>query len=58
MLKGRVVAEGIQDGLEVQALILWDGEITECSWADKTERRLELDVITYLLAPETRSLRK
>ena len=47
-----------QDGLEVQAFILRDGEVAELLWADKTERGLAFEMLTYRLTPEMRSLRK
>ena len=57
-LELEVVAPPCQDGLEVQALILRDGEVAELLWADKAERRLEFEMKTYRLAPEMMSLRK
>ena len=57
-LEVEVSAPPCQDGLEVQALILRDGEVAELLWADKAERRLEFEMKTYRLAPEMMSLRK
>ena len=53
-----VVAPLIQDRLEIEALVLRDGEVAESSRADKTERRLEFGVVAYRLRPLTMSLRK
>ena len=47
-----------QDGLEVQALVLRDREVAELSVADKAERGLAFEMLTYRLTPEMRSLRK
>ena len=53
-----VVAPLGQDGLEVQALVLRDGEVAELLRADKAERGLEIEMWTYRLVPEMMSLRK
>ena len=64
LLDGQVASEFLvgaplgQDGLEVQALVLRDREVAELSVADKAERGLEFEMLTYRLTPEMRSLRK
>ena len=64
LLDGQVALEFLvgtplgQDGLQVQALILRDGEVAESAGADKTERGLVVGAGTYLLRPFTMSFRK
>ena len=64
LLDGQVAPELLvgaplgQDGLEVQALILRDGEVAEGAGADETERGLVFGAGTYLLRPFTMSFRK
>ena len=64
LLDGQVAPEFLvgaplsQDGLEVQALILRDGEVAEIARADETERGLVFGAGTYLLRPFTMSFRK
>jgi hypothetical protein len=64
LLDGQVASEFLvgaplgQDGLEVQALILRDGEVAEGAGADETEKGLELGAGTYRLIPFAMSFRK
>ena len=64
LLDGQVASEYFigaplsQDGLEVQALILRNGEVAEGARADKAERGLVFGAGTYLLRPFTMSFRK
>ena len=64
LLDGQVASEFLvgaplgQDGLEVQALILRDGEVAEGAGADETEKILVFGAGTYRLTPFTMSFRK
>ena len=58
LLELDVVAPLSQDRLEIEALVLRDGEVAESSRADKTGRRLVFDAFAYRLRPMARSLRK
>ena len=53
-----VGAELIQDGLDLEALVLRHRQVSEVVRDDKTERRLENGSWTYFLVPQARSLRK
>ena len=57
-LELEVVAPLSQDRLEVEALVLRDGEVAEGSGADITERGLVFDAFAYRLRPMAMSLRK
>jgi hypothetical protein len=53
-----VLAELIQDGLDLEALVLRHRQVSEIVRYDKTERRLERGSVTYFLVPQAKSLRK
>ena len=58
LLKTLIWAELIEDGLDLEALVLRHRQVFEVVRYDKTERRLEMETKTYFLMPQARSLRK